>query len=511
MEEYIIAACYKKMKLRVSHWSSRAYLHRLSQFKSRDNFQTWYRAYVNANPSWHIPEAGHEPKDTKFWKNTQSYLEAPAGVDECPFYENVPEFTALRAVMKQNDTPSHKKYTVETCYEFHQLLVITLSAFFTKLHRFDHAVNKNSEPSQIRDKAHHFRNIVYVLWGLVESRVFVWHLRLLSAHAGLEIPTFSDAQHLRISEEGHLTVKGHPVPFGSSEPSGTAGSGDNYNGADGDPGLLTGDISYTPGQAKHESVQEAYRQWGRLHASHFQALQVIKDMVSELIVIGSDASLSYELFQTESRKHAPVNGWEQTIRTACKARPQENPDDLIQALRRALNRVSIDTPEAATNQQVFHLKNSNGIDRFDFLGAVHCEAELACILLSRGVTKPMIAVSKRCCPVCWDYLENCHKRNRHNLLFPIELPAHTPDALFHSLEATYNSMLIDNLVKLKRRQSVPLPNKRAQTISISSGVTAATHMSADDSATYAEFDPPQPQPEVDHSQPGESNSQADNF
>lgn len=125
---------------------------------------------------------------------------------------------------------------------------------------------------------------------------------------------------------------------------------------------------------------------------------------------------------------------------------------------------------------------------YTFTGAIDCEAELAYCLDSSG--PDIIAVSKQCCPVCWDYLDYIsHKKHgRHNLLFPIELPARTSSAQMDAMLTKYSAVLLANLVRLEN-----LPGRsnqieqRPRAMSISSAITCTSHKSEDGEKTIANF------------------------
>jgi hypothetical protein len=66
-----------------------------------------------------------------------------------------------------------------------------------------------------------------------------------------------------------------------------------------------------------------------------------------------------------------------------------------------------------------------------------------------------IAVSKLCCPVCWELLqilrgatEDFSVRGHHATMYPVELPPWIPDYIVFQMLARFQQYLIGELLKL---------------------------------------------------------------
>jgi hypothetical protein len=88
-------------------------------------------------------------------------------------------------------------------------------------------------------------------------------------------------------------------------------------------------------------------------------------------------------------------------------------------------------------------------------------------MYEQGLDRKEVAVSKLCCPSCWEYfdiLSEKHKelertqmyniRGRHSTIYPVQLPAWTSPDVVEELIKRFREHLRNKLIKMKDQQKM---------------------------------------------------------
>ena len=181
---------------------------------------------------------------------------------------------------------AYQCYTADTCYEFHQFLVLTICNYFTALRVFKKTTKKvikatcttNNTPSpkslaQLIAPAKLLRTCLHLLWSIIESRTLKWHRQLLCTEGGLQSASHDLAGMILFAGDSTLVWKPHPTPqpeasFGElSSMSKWETQATAERALDQHP--LVGMSQSGPPVSKE--VFDAFCRWCHLHSSYLQA------------------------------------------------------------------------------------------------------------------------------------------------------------------------------------------------------------------------------------------------
>ena len=532
MEEYIILACYPHMWSWVGHWSSMASLHCLGTIGSTTTnsdgvvnvvldraelFRGWYHGHLASHKTGWV-DTTDSKKDSRLLGELTTFFKYN-GPQSCTFFgdENL-TFARLQEV--NNQPLARQRYTAETCYEFHQLLVLAICNYFTALRVFKQAANKvikttrnaQNTPSptllaQLIAPAKLLRTHLHMLWSIVESRTFEWHLQLLCAEGGLQRASRDLAGIISFSSDSSLVLKPHPTPQPEASCSEAQWETEVAAEAALDQRPFMGTSRSGPPVLKE--VLDAFRRWCCLHSSYFQAVYALPYATKDAFAENSE--VHYSILRSPPRGRAPLESWKDTIERVCKSQyAPEHTTKLQATLERAMREAmvqfnakaperkdkpkkanlvgnSADTPPTPNTASAgplhvmrlpiqFPTKESSvagsspATIQFrmnpvmaslaeeivygnpqSHWASVHCEAELAAYL-GDAANPTTIAVSKRCCPFCWRLIKRYpstgphHKVcGQHVLIFPIDLPASTRADVIRALLMHYDQLLYTSL------------------------------------------------------------------
>jgi hypothetical protein len=202
---YLVASCWKKMRKRVTHWTSLGFLYilgKLDEAQLQKMFDD-HHAVLQTSPR----------TDTRLFEELHRLsTSSKDGVDmlsqimQCyPMSASEPQSTlkpermieALGQLQGQKQTKdSLGAYTKDTCYEFHQLLIATIFCYGRMLRHFNlcHGCRDKKGCELL---AHNILQVSTLLWRIAYSRMLFHHLSLLQAGAFLDLPTQASEYHYR--------------------------------------------------------------------------------------------------------------------------------------------------------------------------------------------------------------------------------------------------------------------------------------------------------------------------
>ena len=557
MEEYIILACYPHMWSRVNHWSSMASLYLLGVIGSTTTdsqgvvravpdraalFRGWYQGHLAAHGDGWVNTTDSK-KDSRLLGEITTFFKYN-GPQPCPFFGD--ESLSFAKLREANDEPfAYQRYTADTCFEFHQLLILAICNYFTAIRVFKKAVSKVIKTARNTQKAPNPESLVqliapakllrtrlHLLWSIVESRTFEWHLQLLCAEGGLRWASRDLAGMVSFTSDSVLVLKPHPTP----QLEVSCGELDSIaewetqatldRALDQRPSVGTS----RTGSSVLKGVFDAFRRWCHLHSSYFQALYALPYAAKDAFTEGCE--VHYSILRSPPRGRAPLETWKETIERVCKSQfALEHVTKFQSALERAMREAMAQFDAQALERKVKQKnKDGNGADtvptpndalagpsqatiRFKLnpvmaslaheiingraqahYSSVHCEAELAAYL-GDTANPTMIAVSKRCCPPCWRFIKRYpstgphhNVRGQHNLIFPVDLPATTRADVIRGLIVHYNQLLyasLESLATLLEKNERPPTSRLSRSVSYSSGYTMDSYHSNEANRTFS--------------------------
>ena len=219
-------------------------------------------------------------------------------------------------------------YTAETCYKFHQLLVLAICNYFMALRVFKQAANKviktthntQNTPSptslvQLIAPPKLLQTCLHMLLSIVESRTFEWHLQLLCAEGGLRRASHDLAGMISFSSDSSLVLKLHPMPQPEASCSKAQWETEVATEAALDQHPFMGTSRSGPPVLKE--VLDAFCRWFRLHSSYFQAIYTLPYATKDAFTENSE--VHYSILRSPPLGRAPLESWKDTIERVCKS------------------------------------------------------------------------------------------------------------------------------------------------------------------------------------------------
>jgi len=217
-----------------------------------------------------------------------------------------------------------------------------------------------------------------------------------------------------------------------------------------------------------KNFAKVYLDWIRLQVDRWQAPRKITSFVRRVATQGTiDLKLLAVRHPEPMAIHEAMEPWENTI-TDLYARIRDKPkgqkaEDVIHVLKDI-----VDKPRwNGTNEvphSIFRKFDRTRAKNGQFQVTVHCEAVLAALAkfpsraagdsilreCLRDIDSSSIAVSKPCCPVCWELLSTLrddgshdfHVDGHHKTLFQVELPSWLPLEVVQKLTEKFEGYLL---------------------------------------------------------------------
>ncbi|KIM81780.1 hypothetical protein PILCRDRAFT_489866 [Piloderma croceum F 1598] len=422
--KYLVVRCWPKMERRISSWSSRGYVYVLGQVRDRC-ITGWVSSSSHKIPGMFTSQhnRGLTGLVVEMVRDGTmgSVIMGPSGYSERSLAHLVASYsnivTPRQVVPSQDDNGG---YDITTCTEFHQLLVATLLTYGKVLCALPDArrmaeTGKNTM-DDFAEKLDKVWRCGRLLWVIASLRMFRHHL--VACQGDLSLPTHdnSDSYHRFTNFK---PAKG-PAVDTPADPNTPADTDDLDFVEDAKVHLVTG-----------EAMHVMFLEWFQVQASHSLALATLSKAfgfhdlhktVPDVYLI----AVQHPELEGNSRE---VESWETTLTNLLKeyegTRHELNVEDVLGVMRTAVHKEHI------------------------YIGAIHCEIALATLAVLfqklpvadtkrhpiladvlQNMDQTIIAVSKRCCPVCWELLDilrdKCkqfHVCGRHSTLFPVELPS----------------------------------------------------------------------------------------
>ncbi|THH06855.1 hypothetical protein EW146_g9488 [Bondarzewia mesenterica] len=212
-------------------------------------------------------------------------------------------------------------------------------------------------------------------------------------------------------------------------------------------------------ELNHATRPKKYLQWLRLHANHFEAVNILSRFsVTSLL----SENIKFSLLTVQRQKKPMMMPWhvaiEKTLLPTSNSKSQttswtaKSAFDTLTGLMRDMKGRDVDIPLKLKNYadgKGMDMQRSGRQGRPSvFKGNIHCEAALASLMISKeSITGPdqlksvignldegCIGVSKLCCPICWKVLSVLRGdsktkflvRGHHDTITPVDLPPWMP-------------------------------------------------------------------------------------
>jgi len=213
---YLVAACWRKMRRRVIHWTSLGFLHILAKVDEGRLQKMFDDHHATLRPSprldvrlfeelCRLSASGKDGVDVL----GQIMKSHPMSASE-PQSSLKPERLVEALSQLQQGLSEHSlgAYTRDTCYEFHRLLVATIFCYGKMLRHFNKRYG-DGDKKGCEQLAHNIFEVGNLLWRIAYSRMLFHHFSLLQAGAVLDLPTRASEYHYRAyaSSFVHQTCK----------------------------------------------------------------------------------------------------------------------------------------------------------------------------------------------------------------------------------------------------------------------------------------------------------------
>ncbi|KIM73336.1 hypothetical protein PILCRDRAFT_93097 [Piloderma croceum F 1598] len=479
---YMVTQCWPKMHRRIIHQSSQGFILNLGQITEedvKDRF-AFFQSIAATLPKRNDSALGILLVGMARDDQIEPLIMTPCGCPELSL-----RLTHILAAFGEIVGPSAKEsnrlardvYNEDTCWEFHQLLLTTLLSYGKALillgkindilqpnpthrrkgKRTSTTVNINDLMQRREEYTERVMLCGRVLWRLAYSGVLHRHLTSLSAD--LDAPKSNKAE-LAIYQT-YTNFHCVPIPGIVVEGDGI----DREAGGEGDGIDCRAEGVGGVGDELREIIDDAdladlmgmtCKKWIRQQVTHWASLETISANVS--------TALNYREVSLIAMKHpcisnkAEVEPWETTV-TDILATDQSSMDTDIPSAAAVINAIKNRTTFPAGSKwspwwpnAIFYVFENKPCATFGT--TVHCEAILASLVkfipesqtenvkaLIQNIEKnTIIAVSKQCCPACWELLNilrhhgvEFHVRGHHTTVHPVELPQWLPRDVMEEL------------------------------------------------------------------------------
>jgi hypothetical protein len=466
---YLVARCWRKMYKRACHWSVMSFIEGISDIKE----DTW-----NNVPSG-IFQSGVVDKALARMLATVNHANFDKILSHLPLSIGTRTIDALLSRCKNIDGVL---YDQETFLEFHSLFVATFVAYAEALTNLRRQCRE--KPVEVHDSS--IRNILahaLMLFKIVTGPAFCRHLSALKVIGGLRMPDFS----CRFAAETFAKSLGIKICM----PTWRERQGEPTIGSEGEQS----DAKEIYEQFDHLD-EETARSWMKSLVDHFIAGRILQQYCSSPLGSLHEVRIDVVLISGPDLRVAMTLG---TVSSTIKDLLSPEPDFDAEAAIKIISNIyqDVNHPHHKLVQSVFNSRE---------LGTVHCEMALAALILFMDETSGdnekllevlkvtaivyythilltdvslmqlkgfipdedqpwAIAVSKLCCPVCWDFFDilrgsendlQLEVRSKHSNLTMLYLPKCTPSNILKQMIERYSKYLRQELKVMS-----PLPPKNA--------------------------------------------------
>jgi hypothetical protein len=358
----------------------------------------------------------------------------------------------------QTPPPPRLLYTSHTCVDFHYLLLLALNNYTTAIDGFN---------STERPKSSYRDLILYsnLLWRLANSSILKSHLSfiqdLLRSHLG-----------------GGMEPK---VKDGKNLGGDSSGDGGVEDGLDTEMEAIENDT-------KHQTEPGLMVQrWINLLVSHLQALK----MLSKFSSLHPAAEVQITQVAVKRTTFDTPQDWTAVLERTVKDQAGPLETQLPELEARILENIEAVHKTTTGRKGIYAYFQGKNI--VGSAGQVHCEAGLAAYLnpgapclAQETAPAHVLAVSKLCCPLCWDLLgvyrdDRFGVRGHHSALSAVELPGSISLAPAKHLLSLLRGRLYEKLRVVLVKTRKHRRNDSAQSI----GSVASDDSNPSDTATVA--------------------------
>ena len=459
---YLVVQCWRKMFQRIVDWSSQGYITELGDVPvDKLELDASYAPHRNR----HNIDLARIVLSMANKGQIRSLIMEPCGRPEWRS-ERLTNLLSTFTQLKHQTAQHHEMYNLNTCVEFHRLLVATLLAYGRAL-------------STLRDKKDNASFMcVWRCGGLLREIASSLMLRqhLKACAKWLSIPINQTKHLVKYQDYTGFPVRGCKDPVD-------------------DPGLENDAGMALDGS---EALDIVFLKWIRLQVSHWLALGTLSRTVGfpsnqgELVL--SLLAVDYPALPRE------VEPWRDTVKNLISRNLNParsyNASDVINFIDAYIKR-----PIKDDQHPIFKKWH----DGYTFTATIHCEAALAslakyaedvpaehhmqdhagvleCLQVGfaavimtfinltgeQNIDQNTIRVSKLCCPACWDTLDSMEGPNnrfgvcgRHPTVFAVELPPWLPHKVTvdivgrfeRALDTQILTMMVDEKKRHIRRSS----------------------------------------------------------
>jgi hypothetical protein len=466
---YIISSCWKKMWRRVSRWSSQGFVYALARLKD-GAIQAAYNAYTTKEDP-HYSAQRDSPLVQLVTSMDFGALQAIMSHYRHPGQDGPksPNDLLFSTFNKAKGGEVDRIYKQDTCIAFHHLLIAVLLAYSDLLWELKGISEKDKGDKQGKDgkdreegKDGKQRDPAEVMKELLECSNLLWKI--------------SDSKML----EHHIqTLRQTNLPLPEEDQK------KMYSAFLGHPHLaleLDSDLEDQLVPEESGSAHTKLHHWIRLQSSPLEALHLMDSHCCGRKRPSPPIEISLIAVKVPNLKALKMENWEKTF------------EKLVQVCPRGMNPPTNALDVKKAQELLSGLKAPSSGDKSIFHGTVpHCEALLALLIIyyctggganstnselvkllqvgpaltliipnankfnSQSLDRATIAVSKLCCPICWELmavlnalLNGFKVRGRHPTLFRTLLPVFCPvDVLQEMVNRLQDHLYKELLVRTK--------------------------------------------------------------
>jgi hypothetical protein len=406
--EYLLTRSWKKMRRRMSHWSSQGFIYQLSgvdetalraavepavsplrndiplaiklvsldsdnlirnviKYKRTDQPLMFSFLLTACREMQAMPRSDRQGQSGERLGKPDDSLNEP----DDPLVE--PEAMPRSDLQDQSDDPLVEPevsglYNRDTCFEFHQLLVSTLLSFGRGLDAYAKALTNYKDPESFVDLMSHASqvyNCVSLLWIIAYSRILENHLKVLHDNRWIKLPTNSKEKlNKYISFTKFENDKDQVIAFDGVD----GGEEDDENGDEDEDFINIANKATSTGKL---DLAVAFREWIRLQVDRFQAARKITSFLKRTRTPSVNLTLLAIRHPDSMIAGAAMEPWRNTIRDIYSEIHGGAPEaeKTIRILEKIIER------EAAANPKSIFAKFVS--ETYPYNASVHCEIVMA--------------------------------------------------------------------------------------------------------------------------------------
>lgn len=490
--QYIMISCLPKIKGRADHWSFRGYLFNLIDLciGNEERFKRWYHLYQQSSTTGKRGKPCNDSKLTESLKTWIAFLQEDNGLlgEEQTLKMRG---SSLLVSVEKDGASARDIYNENTCFEFHLLVVYILSKYWGAIAELSTLLKRNQKrkpaskasetpeaqpDSAIKNAAQRLLIWIIFLRRLSSSHILGCHLEMLAHNGQLSLPVSTLQEAYTTFFATNLTNEGWCKSLREVVSGKAPKESEELKESESDEPEWEWQEEDTTNSGP-DTVQKTVRCWFKLQTVHFSSL----DLLTTWATSPSQGSFTLDLdvLNFDSHPPRPMEPWKASVQRIFNEMDSDNPQRAAMVLTQIEEYLKQDSLNGKLADRSGAQKLREHIVKetpLQSCSSIHCEAALASHLhtILGADANVQIAVSKLCCPVCWDYLKIFHANRfyvhgRHLHLYPVELPTNTNLAALKVMLETYDKHLFNGLIAWQ--QGIGRP-RAASAMSISSATSS---------------------------------------